>query len=65
MNNNTNRVLGRILAVEETMSVSGARPTSPSADNGTFPPKDTGYVYDIIPVDGTDAVAPSFRTASF
>ncbi len=32
MNKNTNRVLGRLLAVEETSAVSGARPTSPTAD---------------------------------
>ncbi len=51
MNNKNQRVLGRILAVEETVAVSGARPTSPAADNGTFPPSDTGYAYDIIPAD--------------
>lgn len=32
---NNNRVLGRVLAVEETMNISGARPTSPSHDNIT------------------------------
>lgn len=32
MKNNTNRVLGRILAVEETMEVSGAKPTTPCRD---------------------------------
>lgn len=30
-----NRVLGRVLAVEETMNVSGARPTTPCRDNIT------------------------------
>lgn len=44
MNNENNRVLGRVLAVDETTAVAGGRPTS------TFPPYDTGYVYDIIPV---------------
>ncbi len=61
MNNEKNRVLGRVLAVEEIHAVSGARPTSPSADNGTFPPKDTGYVYDIIPVDAQDVTMSSFH----
>ena len=61
MNNENTRVLGRVLAVEETNAVSGARPTSPSADNGTFPPKDTGYVYDIIPVDSQDAMMASLH----
>ena len=32
MNNNTKRVLGRILAVEETMEVSGAKQTTPCRD---------------------------------
>mgnify|MGYP003477444963 CR=1 FL=1 len=32
MNKLSNRVLGRTLAVEETIAVSGARPTSPTAD---------------------------------
>ncbi len=54
MNNQEQRVLGRILAVEETMTVSGARPTSPVADtridvNGspdTSPRNDSGTVAD-------------------
>jgi hypothetical protein len=61
MNSENNRVLGRVLAVEEIHAVSGARPTSPSADNGTFPPTDTGYVYDIIPADVLDAGMISSR----
>jgi hypothetical protein len=61
MNNEKNRVLGRVLAVEEIHAVSGARPTSPSADNGSFPPTDTGYAYDIIPVDDQGAGMPSFH----
>lgn len=32
-----NRVLGRVLAVEETVAVSGAKPTSPCRDNITAP----------------------------
>ena len=64
MKKNTDRVLGRILAVEETHAVSGARPTSPSADNGSFPPTDTGYVYDVIPVDAQEAATPSFHARS-
>lgn len=32
MSNDQNRVLGRVLAVEETSAVSGARPTSPTVD---------------------------------
>ncbi|MFZ2754594.1 MAG: hypothetical protein WAZ48_14265 [Lysobacteraceae bacterium] len=55
MNNENNRVLGRVLAVEETTAVSGARPLT------TYPPKDTGYVYDIIPVDAQDATMPSYH----
>jgi hypothetical protein len=35
MNKNTNRVLGRILAVEETMTVSGAKETTPCRDKIT------------------------------
>lgn len=35
MNSNNNRVLGRILAVEEIMSVTGAKPTAPCYDNIT------------------------------
>lgn len=50
-NRNTGRVLGRTLAVEETLAVSGARPTAPVTDNGSFPPTDTGHVYDTIPVE--------------
>ena len=30
-----NRVLGRVLAVEETMAVTGAKPTTPCRDNIT------------------------------
>ena len=48
MKNNNDRVLGRILAVEEMHDVSGARPTTPIA---TFPPTDTGEWRDIIPMD--------------
>lgn len=55
MNNENNRVLGRVLAVEETTAVSGARPLT------TFPPKDTGYVYDIIPVDAQEVTMSSFH----
>ena len=32
MNTDAERILSRMLAVEETASVSGARPTSPAAD---------------------------------
>ncbi len=42
-----NRVLGRILAVEETMNVSGAKPTLPRHDNITDP------CYDSVP-NGTE-----------
>jgi hypothetical protein len=54
MENEKNRVLGRVLAVDETQAVSGARPlqTSPSADN-SFPPTDTGYANDIIPKEAS------------
>lgn len=48
MDNNQNRILGRILAVEEAHDVSGARPASPIP---TFPPTDTGEWQDIIPMD--------------
>ncbi len=49
----SNRVLGRVLAVEEVNAVSGARPLT------TFPPKDTGYVYDVIPLDAQDVTMSS------
>lgn len=55
MNNENTRVLGRVLAVEETTAVSGARPLT------TFPPKDTGYVYDVIPLDAQDVTMSSFH----
>ena len=61
MKNNENRVLGRVLAVEETKAVSGARPTSPTRDNLSFPPSDTGYAYDIIPDDTQGIGIPSFH----
>jgi hypothetical protein len=41
MNTNITRVLGRILAVEETMAVSGAKPTTPCRDNITSLISDT------------------------
>ncbi len=37
MNNNKNRVLGRVLAVEETLAVSGAKATAPCRDIITAP----------------------------
>ena len=54
MSKENDRVLGRMLAVEETESVAGARPTSPVADtridvNGnpdTLPTFDSGTVAD-------------------
>lgn len=55
MNNENTRVLGRVLAVEETTAVSGARPLT------TFPPKDTGYVYDVIPLDAQDVAMPAYH----
>lgn len=57
-NRNTGRVLGRTLAIEETHAVSGARPTAPVTDNGSFPPTDTGIVYDIIPAEDA-SIKPS------
>ena len=48
---NTGRVLGRTLAVEETLAVSGARPTAPVTDNGSFPPTDTGQ-FSVLRRDG-------------
>ncbi|MCC7248337.1 MAG: hypothetical protein IT473_06920 [Lysobacter sp.] len=51
MKNENNRVLGRVLAVEETADVAGGRPIA------TFPPADTGYVYDIIPVQEYDGLS--------
>lgn len=41
MNSNNNRVLGRILAVEEIMNVSGAKQTLPLHDNITDLCRDT------------------------
>ncbi len=52
----SNRVLGRVLTVEEVNAVSGARPLT------TFPPKDTGYVYDVIPLDAQDVTMSSLHT---
>ncbi len=52
MNNQNNRVLGRVLAVEEIVAVSGARLTSILPDYGSLPKKDgsdpqqdDGYAY--------------------
>lgn len=57
MSNENNRVLGRVLAVEETALVAGAKQTNSVKDNPTtFPPTDTGYVYDVIPVQGHDGL---------
>lgn len=61
MNNDNNRVLGRVLAVEETEAVSGAKQTNSVKDNGSFPPTDTGHVYDTIPADFLDAGVISSR----
>jgi hypothetical protein len=44
MNNKEQRVLGRILAVEETREVSGAAPTKPCWDQITVPSLDTAPV---------------------
>ncbi len=44
MNNKEHRVLGRILAVEETREVSGAAPTKPCWDQITVPTLDTAPV---------------------
>ncbi len=54
MNNDNTRILGRTLAVEETLAISGARPTSTRADtridvNGnpdTSPTQDSGTTAD-------------------
>lgn len=46
MNNEKNRVLGRILAVEETASVSGAAPTTPCRDQITSATSDTSLNMD-------------------
>ena len=47
MNSNNNRVLGRILAIEEIMSVTGAKPTTPCYDNITAPlPSETSTSLD-------------------
>lgn len=62
MNNENDRVLGRILAVEETEAVSGAKQTSSVKDAGTFPPTDTGHAYDTIPVDSQGVGMSSFQT---
>lgn len=41
-----NRVLGRVLAVEEIAHVSGAKPTLPCYDNITAPSLDSTYKED-------------------
>ncbi|NOT87311.1 MAG: hypothetical protein HOP03_03920 [Lysobacter sp.] len=54
MDNDNKRILGRTLAVEETLAISGARPTSTRADtridvNGnpdTAPTQDSGTAAD-------------------
>lgn len=44
-----NRVLGRVLAVEEIAHVSGAKPTSPCHDNITAPsPTETSLKADCV-----------------
>ena len=47
MDNNKNRVLGRVLAVEEIVSVTGAKPTAPCYDHITAPlPSETSTSLD-------------------
>ena len=46
-NRDSNRILGRILAVDEIKDVSGARPTSPYWDQtATTYESDTFFLYD-------------------
>lgn len=51
MNSKEQRILGRILAVEETNSVAGARPTSPAADTR-------------IDVNGNPDTSPTFDSGT-
>ena len=51
MDNNQNRILGRILAVDETMSVAGAKVTQPCRDLVTAIQTET-----CIPGGGGDAM---------
>lgn len=46
MNNENTRVLGRVLAVEETHAVSGARPTSTLTDQLTTKEADSIVWFD-------------------
>lgn len=50
MNNAKNRVLGRILAIEETMTISGAKNTAACYDLGytTYSNTDTNSTYDCL-----------------
>jgi hypothetical protein len=61
MNNEKNRVLGRVLAVEEIKAISGGKVTLPTRDMSTYPPDDTGYAYDIIPYDSISDCTSSLR----
>jgi hypothetical protein len=60
MNNKEQRVLGRILAVEELHSVSGAAPTTPCRDLITAPGSDTRqseYCVQTTPSEDSGTVA--------
>ena len=48
MNNENKRVLGRVLAIEETVSVSGAAPTTPCRDQLTSATSDTSLRMDCV-----------------
>jgi hypothetical protein len=50
MNSKKNRVLGRILAIEEITTISGAKNTAPCYDYGT----DTNSTYDCLTGITTD-----------
>ena len=56
MSNEKNRVLGRILAVEESMMVSGAKNTAACYDLGyfTYSNTDTNSTYDCLTGINTD-----------
>lgn len=45
-NDNDTRVLGRVLAVEETQAVAGAKPTSVLADHMTSKENDSNPLFD-------------------
>lgn len=59
-----NRVLGRVLAVEETMTVSGAKQTVPLYDYLSQPCRDTSPTAECIRAPAANGVSVSSSTGT-